>query len=107
MTSERVDANDIEEWDEETHAAWCEIWAPRCPMRNPQRSAMLVGYREREPGRLQLRAVIRVGTEGECDVIVQEDEETVRVRVVLCWEDSEDHWNDRDYMRCQPGQLSF
>lgn len=41
-----------------------------------------------------------VGTEGDCDVIVEEDEETVRVRVVLCWPDSEDHWNDRDYMDC-------
>ena len=53
-------------------------------MGSPQRPATLVGYREREPGRLQLRAVLRAGTEGICDAIVEEDDETVRVRVLLC-----------------------
>ena len=88
------------EWDEEAHAAWCEIWAPRCPIGNPQRPAMLVGYREREPGRLQLRAVMRGSTEGVCDAIVEEDENGVRVRVLLCWESGDAHWQDRDYVNC-------
>jgi hypothetical protein len=33
-------------------------------------------------------------------VIVEEDEETVHVRVLLCWPDSADHWNDREYWNC-------
>jgi hypothetical protein len=40
----------------------------------PDRSATLVGYREREPGRLHLRAVLRGRTEGVCDAIVEEDQ---------------------------------
>lgn len=89
-----------DEWDDDERAAWCETWAPRCPVGNLQRPATLVGYREREPGRLQLRAVIRAGTEGVCDAIVEEDETTVRVRVLLCWPDSTEHLNDRDYVNC-------
>ena len=100
MSAEWIDGSEIEEWDADANAAWCEKWAPRCPMGNHQRSATLVGYREREPGRLQLRAVIRVETEGGCDVIVEEDEETVHVRVLLCWPDEVDHWNDREYVNC-------
>jgi hypothetical protein len=90
----------IEEWDDEAHAAWCETWAPRCPIGNPRRPAKLVGHREREPGRLQLRAILRARTEGICHAIVEEDEHEVRVRVLLCWEDSDAHWADRDYMDC-------
>jgi hypothetical protein len=100
MRAEWTGGDDTEEWESEAHAAWCEKWAPKCPLRHPQRSATLVGYREREPGRLQLRALIRVRTEGECDAIVEADDEAVRVRVVLCWPESEDHWNDRHYMDC-------
>lgn len=89
-----------EEWYDEAHADWCETWEPRCPIGNPQRPATLVGYREREPGRLQLRVVLRAGTEGVCDVIAEEDDEAVRVRVLLCWEDAIAHIHDRDYMDC-------
>ena len=89
-----------EEWYDEAHADWCETWAPRCPIGNPNRPATLTGYREREPGRLQLRVIVREGTEGVCDAIVEEAEETVRVRVLLCWEDSVAHWQDRYYTGC-------
>ncbi len=95
-----IDWDDAEEWDEEAHAAWCEVWAPRCPLGHSQRPATLVGYRERGPGCLQLRALIRVKTEDGCDLIVEEDEEAVRVRMLVCWEDGAEHWKDRDYMDC-------
>ncbi len=87
----------IDEWDENEHAAWLETWAPRCPIGNPQRVAQLVAYREREPGRLQLRAVIH-STEGVCDVIADEDKETVHVRVLLCYE--LDGHEDGEYLDC-------
>lgn len=97
---ERRRSRRIEEWDEDARVEWCETWAPNCPIGNPQRVATLVGYREREPGRLQLRAVLRGNTEGVCDAIVEEDESTVRVRVLLCWEDGAEHFKDRDYVDC-------
>ena len=39
-------------------------------------------------------------TEDDCHVIVREDDEAVHVPVAVCWEDSEDHWNDRDHWDC-------
>jgi hypothetical protein len=101
MQSDQTDNDGLpEEWNEDAHAEWCATWAPRCPLGNPQRPATLTGYREREPGRLQLRVVLRARTEGVCDAIVEEDEETIRVRVLLCWEDSSEHFADRDYLDC-------
>jgi hypothetical protein len=41
---------------------------------------------------------MRAETEGICDVIAEEDDETVRVRVMLCWEDAIAHIHDRDYI---------
>lgn len=87
------------EWDEYAHSEWLETWAPKCPIGNPQRVARLVGYREREPGRLQLRAIIRAD-EGVCEAIAVEDEETVQVRVLLCYEDSDEPLVDREALDC-------
>jgi hypothetical protein len=87
-----------EEWDEDEHAAWLDTWAPRCPIGNPQRVARLVGYREREPGRLQLRAVMHT-SEGICEAIAEEDEQSVRVRVLLCYEDDDDS-EEGEYFNC-------
>jgi hypothetical protein len=87
-----------EEWDEDEHAASLYTWAPRCPIGNPQRVAQLVGYREREPGRLQLRAVMHT-SEGICEAIAEEDEQSVRVRVLLCYEDDDDS-EDGEYLNC-------
>lgn len=39
--------------------------------------------REREPGRLQLRVVLRPG-EGVCEVLVDEDDDRVEVLVLVC-----------------------
>jgi hypothetical protein len=50
--------------------AAARTWAPKVP----DRSATLVSYREREPGRLHLRAVLRGRTEGVCDAIAEEDQ---------------------------------
>ena len=42
-------------------------------------------YREREPGRLQLRAILRPG-ENLCDVLVEENDARVEVLVLVCGE---------------------
>ncbi len=89
-----------EAWDgecyDDEHAEWMQAWAPRCPIGNPQRVGRLLGYREREPGRLQLRVAVRPATDGVCDVIVEETEETVVVRVLFCFPDRDESWDDRD-----------
>lgn len=49
---------------------------------------------EREPGRLQLRVPLR-GREGVCSVLVDEDDESVTVLVLVCGEgDSTGGWVD-------------
>jgi hypothetical protein len=67
-------------------AVCCRLPSPAAPPRAahcgcenlgaevPDGSATLVGYREREPGRLHLRAVLRGRTEGVCDAIAGEDQ---------------------------------
>lgn len=88
------------EWCDSEHAAWMDKWAPKCPIRNPQRVGHLLGYREREPGRLQLRVSMRPGTDGVCEAIVEETEDAVHVRVMLCFEDRDESWEDREYWDC-------
>jgi hypothetical protein len=87
-------------WADDEHAAWLDKWAPKCPIGNPQRVRECQAYREREPGRLQLRVAVLPATEGVCDVIVEEDEDTVRVRVLLCYEDHDDREEEREYWNC-------
>lgn len=86
--------------DEDEHARWVERWTSPCPDRRPQRVANCLGHREREPGRLQLRVALTRG-EGVCDVIVEEDQDTVRVRLLVCYdEDCLESWADREYTDC-------
>jgi hypothetical protein len=89
-------------WNNARHDddAWLDRWAPKCPIRNVQRVGRLLGYREREPGRLQLRVAIRPRTDGVCEAIVEECEATVQVRVLLCFEDRDESWDDREYWDC-------
>jgi hypothetical protein len=84
---------------DEERAAWLEKWAPDCPIGNPQRVRTCVGYREREPGRLQLRVPL-ARTEGVCEVIVAEDEEKILVRVLVCYEEDEDDEPRPEYVNC-------
>jgi hypothetical protein len=86
----------------EERADWLEKWAPRCPIGNPQRVRRCMGYRERDPGRLQLRVALG-GNEGVCEVVVDETDEIVTVRVFLCYDEDEednDRGRDREYINC-------
>jgi hypothetical protein len=91
-TDERDDCTDEQGGFTDEQADWLDRWSPPCPMRNPQRVCRCLAYREREPGRLQLRVPVWVGTEGICAALVEEDEDNVYVRVIMCYEefDSED-----------------
>jgi hypothetical protein len=70
----------------------------RCPIGLPQRRCRCLAYREREPGRLQLRVVMST-CDGICDAIVEECEDRVYVRVVLCYDDSVEPTADQ-YANC-------
>lgn len=87
MDTERFDEHWSAELDDE-RIEWLEKWAPRCPDGGPSDPRKIIAYREREPGRLQLRVPLSRG-EGVCQVVVEEDETTVRVRALVCYDDDE------------------
>jgi hypothetical protein len=88
------------EFDTEAHAEWCEKWAPPCPAGNPQLPRHALGFRERSIGELELRVALG-GDEGICQVIVDERDDEVYVRVVVCYEDEDDAPARRpEYMDC-------
>lgn len=72
---------------------------PQCPLGNPQRVAQCLAFREREPGRLQLRVAVMPGSEGICDAIVDETAHAVYVRVILCYHENKPS-RDEDSLNC-------
>ena len=95
------DGQPIIEWDTEAHAKWCDKWAPRCPVGNSQRLRHPIGFRERNVGELELRVALGGDDYGVCEVVVDERDDEVHVRVLLCCPDdehecSDDHDDDDD-----------
>lgn len=89
----------IIEFDPDEHARWCEKWAPPCPDRNPQRVRRALGFRERNRCELELRVALGGDDLGVCDVIVDEHEHEVYVRVVVCYDpDDEERRRQREYL---------
>lgn len=84
------------------HAAWCEKWAPRCPDGNPQRLAHPLGFRERNIGELELRVALCRLDNGVCEVIVDEQDDEVHVRVLVCCNDRDEEHPSRvrEYTDC-------
>jgi hypothetical protein len=76
----------IIEWDDEAHAAWCAKWAPRCPDGNPQRVRRAIAFRERNVCELELRVPLAFDENGACQVIFEESDDTVLVRVLVCFD---------------------
>lgn len=95
---EEHDGEPVIVWDEEAHAAWCERWAPRCPDGSPQRLAHPLGFRERSVGELELRVALGTGDHGVCEVIVDEHDDEVYVRVLVCY--GERPSGRREYTDC-------
>ena len=89
MDIEWLDENPSDALDDDG-AAWLEKWAPRCPDGRPSVPRRIIAYREREPGRLQLRVPLGGSDRGVCEVVVEEDEKTVRVRALVCYDDDDD-----------------
>jgi hypothetical protein len=80
----------IIEWDEDAHAVWCSIWAPPCPDGYQQRLRRAVAFRERNVSELELRVPLSEAENGACQVIVEELEDKIRVRVLVCFEPQAD-----------------
>ena len=81
----------ILEFDAEAHGEWCAQWTSPCPVGNPQRLRRALGFRERNVAELELRVPLSLSEpEGACQVIVNERDDQVYVRVVVRYEDEED-----------------
>ncbi len=85
----------------EAHDGWCEKWAPPCPEGSPQRLRRSLGFRERNIGELELRVPLGGDDRGVCQVIVDERDDEVYVRVLACChDDDEDASREREYLDC-------
>jgi hypothetical protein len=94
------------EFDVEAHAKWCAKWAPPCPVGNPRLPRHALGFRERDVGELELRVPLCPSEhEGVCQVIVDERDDEIYVRVAVCYEDEDDEDDvrprrRREYVDC-------
>jgi hypothetical protein len=95
------DGEPVIEWDSEAHDAWCEKWAPPCPDGKPQRLRAALGFRERNLGELELRVALGGDEGGVCQVVVDEPDDEVRVRVLVCYDDEDGPTTGSgEYMDC-------
>ena len=70
--------------------AWLEKWAPRCPDGHPQRLRRALGFRERNLGELEIRVALGGNDNGVCQLIVDERNTEVFVRVLVCYDPDDD-----------------
>ena len=80
------DGQPIIEFDSEAHGKWLEKWAPECR----RRVRRALGFRERSAGELELRVPLGGHDRGVCRVILDERDDEVYVRVLVCWCDDDD-----------------
>jgi len=90
------------EQDAEVTALWHQKWAPRCPDGNPQRLRRALGFRERSVAELELRVPLGGDDHGVCQLVVDERDEEVYVRVLVCYSDRDNEPSrpDREYIDC-------
>ncbi len=83
-----ADGREMIVFDEEAHETWLDKWLRPCPDGKPQRVREALGFRERSIGELELRVALGGGDEhGVCDVIVDEHDDEVLVRVLICYDE--------------------
>jgi hypothetical protein len=79
--------NAIIEFDSAAHAAWCAKWA--------------LGFRERNVGELELRVVLGGDDKGVCQVVLDERQTEVHIRVLVCCRvRGDDAPRRREYLDC-------
>ena len=94
------DGQPITELDSEAHEKWLKKWAPQCH----RRVRRALGFWERNTRELELRVVLGGDDQGVCRVILDERDDEVYVRVLVCGcrdDDDDDETSlDREYMDC-------
>jgi hypothetical protein len=93
------DGQPIIEFDSQAHNKWLEKWAPECR----RRVRRALGFRERNIGELELRVALGGDDRGVCRVILDERDDEVYVRVLVCGcddDDDDETRRDREYMDC-------
>jgi hypothetical protein len=92
------DGEPIIEFDSEAHERWLEKWAPECR----RRVRRPLGFRERNVGELELRVALGGDDRGVCRVILDERDDEVYVRVLVCGcaDDDDDDGTWREYTDC-------
>jgi hypothetical protein len=89
------DWTDFEEWDDEVRPAWLA-----CPDANPQRVRRALGFWERSVRELELRVPLGGNDGGVCRVFVDERDDEVHVRVLVCYDDYKSVPFAREYIDC-------
>lgn len=69
-------------WEVDKHGEWLEKWPP-CPDGDPVELRHALGFRERNIAELELRVLLGSRDDGVCQVIVDEREDEVHVRVLV------------------------
>jgi hypothetical protein len=89
------DGQPIIEFDSEAHQKWVAKWAPEC-RRGVRR---VLGFRERNIGELELRVPLGGVDRRVCRVILDERDDEVYVRVLVCRcdDDDDDEGTRREY----------
>jgi hypothetical protein len=95
------DIGEIEGFDAAAYGAWCKKWAPKCPDGRPQRLRHALAHRERNLCELELRVPLGGDDGGVCQLVVDEREDEVYVRVLVCVRrDSDSVMGPREYLDC-------
>jgi hypothetical protein len=93
--------DEIDEFEAPALAAWRAKWAPKCPDGNPQRLRHALAYRERNLCELELRVPLGGDEGGVCQIVVDEREDEVYVRIFVCVHREPDSaMRPRDYIDC-------
>lgn len=76
-------------WEPDTNGEWSEDW-PACPDGKLQRLCHALGFWERNVRELELRVLLGGDDGGVCQIIVDERDDEVYVRVLVCLGDKDD-----------------
>jgi hypothetical protein len=103
-TNRRENQQAFHDQQDERHAghvdaAWLERWAPPCPDGSPQRLCEILGFRLKGADYLQLRVVLTPSDHGVCQAIIEEHEDRIYVRALVCFDEDRVALDRRSSMR--------
>lgn len=101
LTAADENGEPVSGWQADVEDEWFEKWPP-CPAGSPLRLGHPLGFRERNVRELELRVLLGGDDGGVCQVIVDEQDDEVLVRVLVCRHDKRDGTRPawRDYIDC-------